>query len=178
MTAHAAKPRLGHVPLSEGQQYRIVYVNGFVRNSSWFDTAGSDLLCGAAPEVGDPSGGVFRLEPGAGADQVGEDSHRMGVFEGGEAVEAEGVEVVAGKQGEVGVVAGEEAGLLVVEKVALAHRLGDEPVLAAAGQLAELRALGRVDDVRSDRRVLDAKLIRKRLQCFHRSASSRASAAA
>ena len=57
----------------------------------------------------------------------------VGVAEGGEAVDAERVEVVAGEQGEVGVVAGEQARLAVVEEVALADRLDDERVLAGGG---------------------------------------------
>jgi hypothetical protein len=73
------------------------------------------------------------LEAGAVADQVGEDGDGAGVAEGSEAVEAEGVEVVARQQGEVGVVGGEEARLLVVEEVALADGLDDEGVLGGRG---------------------------------------------
>ena len=68
--------------------------------------------------------------------------------------------------------AGEEARLSVVEEVALADGLDDEGVLgrrgrggrAGGGEFSQGRGLGRVDDVRRDRGVLGAELIRKRLQ--------------
>ena len=90
------------------------------------------------------------MELGAEADQVGELVDRGGVAEGGEAFDAERVEVVAGEQGEVGVVAGEQPRLAVVEEVALADRLDDEGVLggrrggagAGRGERAEDRRLG------------------------------------
>ena len=87
---------------------------------------------------------TFGLATGAGGDEVGEDGDGAGVAEGGEAVEAEGVEIVTGEEGEVGVVAGEQARVLVVEEVALAHGLYDEGVLGrrgggpGGGELAEL----------------------------------------
>lgn len=117
---------------------------------------GGDLLGGGAPEGGDWGGFAFGLEAGALRDQVGEDGDCGGVAEGGKAVEAEGVEVVAGEQGEVGVVAGEQARLLVMEQVALAHGLDNEGVLgggrgragAGGGEFTQLRRLGRVDHMR------------------------------
>ena len=69
------------------------------------------------------------MELGAEADQVGQLADGGGVAERGEALDAERVEVVAGEQGEVGVVPGEQARLAVVEEVALADRLDDERVL-------------------------------------------------
>ena len=73
------------------------------------------------------------MELRAEADQIGELADRVGVGEGREAFDPERVEVVAGEQGEVGVVAGDEARLAVVQEVALADRLDDERVLAGGG---------------------------------------------
>ena len=70
---------------------------------------------------------------GAAADQLGQHGDRLGVAERGEALDAEGVEIVAGEQGEVGVVAAQQARLAVVQEVALAHRLDHERVLAGGG---------------------------------------------
>ena len=44
----------------------------------------ADLFSRSAPEVLDRGGFPFGLEPGAVADQVGEDGDGAGVFEGGE----------------------------------------------------------------------------------------------
>src|SRR4051794_15082518 len=66
---------------------------------------GADLFGSGTPAGRDRLGAALGLQTGAIADQVGEDGDGAGVAEGGEAVEAEGVEVVAGEQGEVGVVA-------------------------------------------------------------------------
>jgi hypothetical protein len=120
---------------------------------------GDDPLGGFAPKSWDRPGIAFGLQAGAVADQVGEDGDGAGVPEDREAIEAEGVEVVAGEEGEVRVVAGKEAGLLVVEEVALADCLDDKSALAATGQFTQLRGLGRVDHVGRDRGVLATELV-------------------
>ena len=113
----------------------------------------ADFFGRRPPEVRDRVEVPFGREAGTGADQVGEDGDGAGVPQGGEAVEAEGVEVIAGEESEVGVVAGEQARLLVVEEVALTDGLDDDGLLAwrgggsraGSGEFAKLRPLGRVD---------------------------------
>ena len=95
-------------------------------------------------------------------DQLGKDGDRLGVAEGGQALDPKRVEVVPREQGEVSVVAAEQAGLAVVEQVALADRLDHEGVLGRSGGGARAMAASKpkigfgpgIDHVRGNRRLL------------------------
>jgi hypothetical protein len=92
------------------------------------------------------------------ADQVGQLAHRVEVACGGQLLEPERIEVVAGQEPEVAVGAHDQARLLVMEKVALPNRLDEHRVLlrgiARPGtgrrQRAERGLVVRVPHVRPD----------------------------
>src|SRR3954453_18343052 len=111
---------------------------------------GDSRLPGGVREVGAALGPGLRAE----RDDVGQLGHRVEVAEGGQAREAERVEVVAREQEEVAVVVAQEAPRAVVQKVALTDRLYDERdlvgVTGRAGSGGGNRAKRRVA-VRHDR---------------------------
>ena len=106
-------------------------------------------------------------------DQVGQLADRLEVTERGQPLEAEGVEVIAGEQGQIGVGADHHARLPVVQQVTLANRLDHERVLAprlrrsraGRGQQTK-RRLGPpgIGGVRRDHRLLGLQLLGQRVE--------------
>ena len=106
------------------------------------------------------------MELRAERNQVGELSDGRKVAQPGELLEADGIEVVAGQQAQIGVRADDHARLAVVEEVALANRLDHERVSgglirsgrSSGDEVPQRGGRGRVGDVRGDDGVLGAKL--------------------